>query len=571
MARLIYSRLRINGKLTAETPLHVGGIGGNADSDMALAINGKGEFYVPGTSITGVLRAWCERSFGRKLTEDIWGFQEKNSQIAGTKKDESHASFVLVEDATIENAKDVLTEIRDGVGIDRFYGTAADGAKYDREILPKGSKLDFKMTVEIGENRNANQIKAIFGHLLEALQNGEIRFGGSRTRGLGKLRLSLTKQVSDESLLGFDKIISALKRKIETENETTENIDTKAEIERLIKADKTTKPDSNARLEITIDWSPVQPLMVKAGFEGIGVDMLPLTSQKDGGELALVLPGSSIKGSIRSQAERIMRTLLDCEDKGERFRTKDNPNFHDQINKIPLVDEIFGAKADSGEDKNGIEKRIKKGRLGALSIDDCFAEKPFDKEIWNEITTAKTTVTNIENNKETEVSFGQQPLWQALKKIKHKPKDKTGAEIDKEIASFAVEHHNAIDRFTGGAADGALYSVLAPTKISWDKMQISLDFSRIQNEDRQIEKAEWHKCLMLLLLVLRDLAENRLPLGFATNRGMGEIEVESIELKGKNLKEIGLDGDVLIKMENGKFTASDDLKKLGGKEWWKTN
>jgi CRISPR/Cas system CSM-associated protein Csm3 (group 7 of RAMP superfamily) len=36
----------------------------------------------------------------------------------------------------------------------------------------------------------------------------------------------------------------------------------------------------------------------------------------------------------------------------------------------------------------------------------------------------------------------------------------------------------------------------------------------------------------LLLLVLRDLAENRLPLGFATNRGMGEVEIEKIEIKG---------------------------------------
>lgn len=40
---------------------------------------------------------------------------------------------------------------------------------------------------------------------------------------------------------------------------------------------------------------------------------------------------------------------------------------------------------------------------------------------------------------------------------------------------------------------------------------------------------------MVVLLVLRDLAENRLPLGFATNRGMGEIKVASITLSSIGL------------------------------------
>lgn len=560
MARPINSRLRINGKLVAETPLHVGGIGGNADTDMALAVNGKDELYVPGTSIAGVLRAWCEKNFDRNLVEDIWGFQEKSSQIAGTEKDKSHASFVLIEDAVVitkeiidgkEVEVPILTEIRDGVGIDRFYGVAAEGAKYDREILPKGTKLDFEMSVEIDKAENEAKTKAIFGHLLEALQNGELRFGGSRTRGLGKLQLE-SVNIKEQKLKGKDEkgFLEILKLFSNGGNPLTT---TELQGSFILKG----KP----HLVITIDWSPVQPLMVKAGFEGIGVDMLPMTSQKESGKVSLVLPGSSIKGSLRSHAERIMRTLLDCESKDERFHTKNKQNFHDQIKEIPLIDEIFGAKAEKGG--NGT-----KG-LGALAIDDCFAEKTFDTETWNEVTTAKTTVT--ENDKEVEVSFGQQPLWLALEKIKHKPKDAKGAETNREMMSFAIEHHNAIDRFTGGTADGALYSVLAPTKISWDKMRFSLDFSRIKNEEQEIEKAERRKCLMLLLLVLRDLSENRLPLGFATNRGMGEIKINNFELVGKKLKEIDLDGNISIKMENGKFVASDDLKKLGGNEWWKTN
>lgn len=534
MARPVHSRLKISGKLEAETPLHVGGLGGNTDSDMALAINGKGEFYVPGTSLAGVLRAWCEKNFGERLTNETWGFQEKDSQIAGTDKDKSHASFVLIEDATIENAADILTEVRDGVGIDRYYSVAAEGAKYDREILPKDTKLNFAMTVEIENPEDADKTKEIFGHLLEALENAELRFGGSRTRGLGKLKLELA-EIKEQKLKGKDEkgLLEILKLLSNGGNSLT-----------ISELKGNSALEGKTRLEIIIDWSPVQPLMVKAGFEGIGVDMLPLTSQTRNGNISLVLPGSSIKGSLRSHAERIMRTLLDL----PIVKVSDNPKitFHDQINKIPLVEEIFGAKAD--REKN------KEGRSGALAIDDCYAEKTFDAKDWNAVTTGRTKVGN------DEVSYENQELWKALRKIDGADLSIT-EQVKKDTETFKIHHHNAIDRFTGGAADSALYSVLAPAKIGWREMRFSLDFSRTENP---------RQCLMLLLLVLRDLTENRLPLGFATNRGMGEIKVKSIKLKGKNLE--GFENEIVL--SDGKMSELDKTFRGNlAKEWtaWLTN
>ena len=458
----------------------------------------------------------------------------------------------MIEDATIENAKDVLSEVRDGVGIDRFYGVASDKAKYDREILPKGTKLNFQMTVEVGEKQNALQTKAIFQHLLEALQIGEIRFGGSRTRGLGKLILT-NRSFKEQNFDGFANMLRVLKNEFDDVKITDE-------IKESIKF------HGNTRLDISINWSPVQPLMVKAGFEGIGVDILPLVSQKENGRVSLILPGSSIKGALRSHSERIMRTLLDCEDKKEIFRTKDKENFHDQIKEIPFIDEIFGAKAETG--------RIDKKGLGALAIDDCFAVESFDRKNWTAVQQGnffdgksyfETTTTNINGKEVDEIT-----LHQALRKIDLDKDSVSETERKAPSEKFVIEHHNAIDRFTGGASDGALYSVLAPTKIGWDEMRFSLDLSRIQDDDKEIEKHKRRGCVMLLLLVLRDLAENRLPLGFATNRGMGEIKVKGIELTGRNLKEIDLDGEISTKMENEKFVASDTLKKLGGEKWWET-
>ena len=521
MARKINSRLIIKGELKAKTPLHVGGYEASVDTDMPLAKNGRGDYYVPGTSLTGVLRAWCERNFDKTEIGERFGPKDK-------KDDSGHASFVLIEDAIVKLPSGLQSEIRDGVGIDRFYGTAAEGAKFDRAILPKGSKLNFEMTVEI--QKDEPQTKSIFGHLLTALENEEIRLGGAKTRGLGRVKFGLT-EIKEERFDTFDNILAIFD---DSKKRTLS-------IEKLCNADKNTEPNSDdSRLEIAIKWKPTLPLMNKAGYEGIGVDMLPVTSGVAGKKLSLVLAGSSIKGAFRSHAERIMRTLLDLPSKKK---------FNEQV-KVPVVEELFGAK----KEKNTTNPKL---GLGALSIDDCYSEASFEQSNWREVESAKTTKTN-DQGKEEEVSYSEQELWQAIEKVK--TETQSDVKTVEPSPHFHIDHHTAIDRFTGGVAEGALYSVLAPHNIKWQKMTMSLDFGRTQNEKQ---------CLMLLLLVLRDLAENRLPLGFATNRGMGEVKVESIKLKGKNLDSI-VPGDISRETKDGKFTANEGLKELGGANWWET-
>jgi CRISPR/Cas system CSM-associated protein Csm3 (group 7 of RAMP superfamily) len=153
MTRAIHARLKIEGELVTETPLHVGGYGESFETDMALARNGRGEFYIPGTSLTGSLRSWFQTNFGKDETIRIWGFQETDKERIGTDKDRSKASHVLIEDLTLPAP--VQSELRDGVGIDRVYGAAAEGAKFDRAVLPKGTKLNLEMTVELEEMERA--------------------------------------------------------------------------------------------------------------------------------------------------------------------------------------------------------------------------------------------------------------------------------------------------------------------------------------------------------------------------------------------------------------------------------
>jgi len=245
------------------------------------------------------------------LIEELFGFQDS---------DKGQASFLLVEDASIENVNEIDTEVRDSVGIDRFYGVAADRAKYDRAILPRGTKLILEMTVEIEAKKEPNpnakdarkengetdgefadrvkNTKTVVGHLLDALASERLRFGGSKTRGLGRVKLE-NVSVKDQSFIGFDIL------------DTLTGGGSAVTVEQL-KGSGSLAPNSSPCLEICVNWTPRQPVMVKAGYDGIGVNMLPLTTGFEPGKVALVLPGSSIKGVLRSHAERIMRTLLDC-------------------------------------------------------------------------------------------------------------------------------------------------------------------------------------------------------------------------------------------------------------------
>ncbi len=526
MARRINSRLKIEGILTAQTPLHVGGYGESFETDMALAKNGNDEFYIPGTSLTGTLRSWFEDNFPSE-TDSIWGYQ---------KNDQGHASFVLIEDMRLpEDLRDSLqSELRDGVGIDRHYGTAADGAKYDRAILPKGTQLNFEMTVEM--QKDTAKTKAMFGHLLEALQKGEIRLGASKTRGLGKVELKETK-IKEDNLFGFD-ILKLLEAKEDQEKRFVQFESYLIELKKEIFEDKPKslyekfEPQNNQQLTIEIKWSPKSPLMVKAGYDGIGVDTLPLVSANGKRNVSLCLPGSSVKGAFRAQAERILRTFSGTSAKGKEF--------HDQI-KMDLIMELFGAK----KEKNG---KANLG-LGALSIDDCFAAKQMNAETWQAVEVGKF---------DNDATYSDTKLHEALRKIDLTKISLSNDEKKAKTKDFHISHHTAIDRFTGAASDGALFSVLKPSPTTtWENLHLSLDLKRISTENQL-------SSLMLLLLVLRDFAQNRLPLGFATNRGMGEVEEKEVEITVSSEK-------YEIKWEKGgkKFTFSKGNQNDLEGEWQK--
>jgi len=106
------------------------------------------------------------------------------------------ASKVKIPDLYVSEPWAGVFEKRDGVGIDRDTETAAEGAKFDYEVVPSQTEFDFEM---ICENLNA-RYKLLLAIGVKEMQSGVASLGGNRSRGLGAFRLIIDKI----SLLDFE-------------------------------------------------------------------------------------------------------------------------------------------------------------------------------------------------------------------------------------------------------------------------------------------------------------------------------------------------------------------------------
>ena len=212
----------------------------------------------------------------------------------------------------------------------------------------------------------------------------------------------------------------------------------------------------------------------------------PLRDPSEAWENAqLLIPGTSIRGALRSRASRIARTVLAARRELEPFASHD---LHDQIATEPnLVRYMFGST----------EYR------GAVTVHDCLS---------------------TERGKLIEVT------------------------------------HNAIDRWTGDVIDGGLFTEAVYLGTHWEPITIDIDLRQLLNnieaekgpeddgktvgadqtgigsEDREQSKpthADYaHAAYVLLGLVLAELSAGTLPLGSRSTRGLGQVVVSSIDVRG---------------------------------------
>ena len=554
--------LTIPVELTSE--LHIGGVDAVPDRDgegtvIRFCRNGLDEPTIPGRSIRGAVRAACDvarqaladtknpttqkgEAFSKESWISLWGDDSldtgKSLHDRRLRSDDSlpirrsaltfHAvSFPQYKD--IDSGESPLPR-RHGVGIDRTTGAASDGALYEHEFLPRGTRFTIRITAEgrDDESMENKQSEGIPGpasseaielllRLIRSLfKSKAISLGGRTGSGQGAIKVQESneeRQESDDQYLrivaqseGIEgkepvDIVDALTGALTEGPEWSKGADSSAWVG--------TQP---ARIKITW-WSPTGIFVAedeeltkqrKAAKEaeneekGINEEVhevvYPLRDPSVEWENAqLLIPGTSIRGALRSRASRIARTVFAAKNELSTFASHD---LHEQIAAEPnLVRYMFGST----------EYR------GAVTVHDCLSTK---------------------RGKRIEVT------------------------------------HNAIDRWTGGVIDGGLFTEAVYLGTKWQPITIDIDLRQllsnieaekgpeddgktvgadqtgIGSEDREQSKpthADYaHAAYVLLGLVLAELSAGTLPLGSRSTRGLGQVVVTTIEVEGADRKGVDL-------------------------------
>ena len=527
--------LTIPVELTSE--LHIGGVDAVPDRDgegtlIRFCRNGLDEPTIPGRSIRGAVRAACDvarqalKEAGDPATQDggvfskaswvsLWGddtdYTGKSLLDRRLRSDDSlpiRQSALTFHAVSFPQYKDIDSGAsplprRHGVGIDRTTGAASDGALYEHEFLPRGTKFDIRITAEgrDGEQKEDNDkepqnnkqsegipgpassksVKKLLEFIVDVLDSGAICLGGRTGSGQGQIRViepklrrlsgttnagALTTPADIlNALIGQDMEGTALPLKLDgwtLEEPARITIDWwsptgifVAEDEKLTKQRKAQKEAENRKKGIDEEVHEV---------------VYPLRDPSEEWENAqLLIPGTSIRGALRSRASRIARTVLAAKDELSTFTSHD---LHEQIAAEPnLVRYMFGSTK----------------YRGALTVHDCLSTDP---------------------GKCIEVT------------------------------------HNAIDRWTGGVIDGGLFTEAVYLGTHWEPITIDINLRQLLNnieaekgpEDREQSKpthADYaHAAYVLLGLVLAELSAGTLPLGSRSTRGLGQVVVSSIDVRG---------------------------------------
>ena len=503
----------------------------------AFVRNGLGEAILPGRSIKGAIRAAFEEhmnelGFSKEELKSLWGGEMRRE--VGTRQEQRgdgtnesiplRASALTFHHAVVWDRTRGDLPHRMSTAIDRATGGAADGALFAYEYLPVDTTFEIHISAEAqdrtpGPTKNEGTqsttpsketkgtppappalVEKALQAIVTLLDGKFISLGGRTGSGWGTIDLRW-KKVSCKKV--------AILSEQAGNNEATDFLSVVFSQSEPLRFKSDSKLTGNRpSTSIKIEWQAPSGLFVGMnkpdGIKSSKEDTVPAaplrnwhlndTHRADHGDAtypkvahednaSLLLPGTSIRGALRSHCSHIARSIVsDSEGSDELTMAED---VHKQLAVDPLlVRYLFGTT----------EYR------GAVRVHDCEGQIPED----------------------------------------------TGKDKPLKLT------RNAIDRVTGSAAHGALYSELLYPHATWDSIQIDVDHAQLCRNIRQDPggfvlpapsssakdyelpgfKIRLQAAILLLTMAITDLCEGVLPLGGGTGGGLGFIDVSHVSFEG---------------------------------------
>lgn len=228
MLKALVNEARLRLDITTKGPLLIKtGYATVIGADMAPVQtyrHGQKEVYLPGSSLKGIFRSHIEKvinsiqpqvacnpllrsndmrddrqlyrvSCGSRFNDrmpqyEVYTGSCPTCRLFGST---SFGSRIAVEDAYLPAGsvgQASLIEHRDGIAIDRLTGGTGGGAKFDLEVVTEGTT--FTTTIHL-RNFEIWQLGMLFV-IIQDMEDELIRIGSGRSRGLGKVKASISEQ-----------------------------------------------------------------------------------------------------------------------------------------------------------------------------------------------------------------------------------------------------------------------------------------------------------------------------------------------------------------------------------------
>ena len=486
-------------------------------NDNSVAKDANGLPFLPGTSIAGVLR----HAIGKDIENDLFGFK-------GTSNDEDGGSgsrliispglIVGKEGKVIEGLQNIDFEdsfyslfralpIRDHVKINS-KGSAEKGAKYDEEVIFKGTRFVFEI-----ELKGSKDDLDIWSHLLSILASPDFRLGSGTRKGHGEFKIIHEKS----SNRVFDLTMPS-----DLSDYQTKTVSLNSPIQNSTKLNPDRRQGTNGWEKYHLQLKAKDFFLFGAGFGDGDVDHITKRERtiawvddipKASDEEFILIPATSIKGALAHRVRYHYSKLV-----GDFVESpKDNYQPEATLDEQKILDELHSQIKWDDLDIHTPEELFKELEQKVKEFDPTKTQQweSFEKQLKDEAATIlKSGDSGDESNQAIKTLFG----FANNNSNDQEAASGKGSVLISDIyvpyhrGNDKVFNHVKIDRFTGGAIDGALFQEKAYYGANADIYLEIYVKSQALNEP-SIRQA-WEN-------TVADLLQGGVPLGGMTTKGHG--------------------------------------------------
>jgi CRISPR/Cas system CSM-associated protein Csm3 (group 7 of RAMP superfamily) len=496
-------------------PFHTGGAldKSSAYIDRIVFRDSTGHPKLPGTSLCGVMAALARASLRAAGCAEPKKHPAFISLFGSAREDGGgQASRLIVLDSKLDNSTSHIL-VRDRNGINRQRGSADEKRLFHEEVVD--GVWSFPLDIEFTESgprtrqefdnlklKSSNPDALAYRLLLDVLcllEAGWVNIGSNSAIGYGRFRLedcriTVRDRCSPDQVLAY----AMMRWKAREDNNIavfpSQNLQDAVKSTAAIAIDERNSNRPSERVRLRCILRPLEPLLVKTGYtteirpnigsqkqeqESLNLSWPPVLREfsVDSGFCldahgVSYVPGSSVRGTLRSYVERIVRTTISAR----------------------LGEEIGNRAAWD------LEQATNKG-------------KEFSKRVEYKEDDVECLISRV---------FGFSALGGRILFSDAVPIDPDTFESRRKLLD-----HVALDRFTGGAADKRKFNSRpyfpagAPSEV--DRK------GDLECEIELFDFEEWH--LGMLMLLLRDLRLGRVMLGYGKNKGFGKVRLEHVEME----------------------------------------